>query len=41
MTNTEQVEKVKQIILMKSTHSPHVEEEEGYMRIVGEFLIED
>jgi len=26
---------------MKSTHSPHVEEEEGYMRIVGEFLIED
>lgn len=36
-----EIEKVKWITLMKSTHSPHFEVEERYMSIIGEFLIED
>jgi proline-specific peptidase len=36
-----EIEKVKWITLMKSTHSPHFEEPERYMSIVEEFLIEE
>jgi L-proline amide hydrolase len=36
-----EIEKVKWITMMGSTHSPHLEEEERYMGIVSEFLIEE
>jgi proline-specific peptidase len=36
-----EIEKVKRMTLMGSTHSPHLEEEERYMGIVSEFLVEE
>lgn len=35
-----EIEKVKWVTMMGSTHSPHLEEEERYMNIVSEFLVE-
>ncbi|KAH8784461.1 hypothetical protein BGZ57DRAFT_211406 [Hyaloscypha finlandica] len=36
-----EVEKVTWVTMNKSTHSPHLEEEEGCMGIISEFLIEE
>ena len=34
-----EIEKVKWVTMNGSTHSPHLEEEEGHMGIILEFLI--